>query len=139
MVDQPCYPGLVSQMGTQLDNLDAHDGWQPSKGHAGAAVLPALCAFAERSASVSGPEALAAMVLGYEIPYRASIALHTTADDYHTSGAWSAHRHICGTVNRIPYAVGFMPHRCGTELKADIFVISKHDSGYKNHDVCFLS
>ncbi|MFT6303412.1 MAG: 2-methylcitrate dehydratase PrpD, partial [Pseudomonadales bacterium] len=48
MVDQPCYPGLVSQMGTQLDNLDAHDGWQPSKGHAGAAVLPALCAFAER-------------------------------------------------------------------------------------------
>jgi hypothetical protein len=68
MVDQPCYPGLVSQMGTQLDNLDAHDGWQPSKGHAGAAVLPALCAFAERSASVSGPEALAAMVLGAKYP-----------------------------------------------------------------------
>jgi len=29
-------PGFGFAMGTQLDNLDAHDGWQPSKGHAGA-------------------------------------------------------------------------------------------------------
>lgn len=83
-------PGFGFAMGTQLDNLDAHDGWQPSKGHAGAALLPALCAFTEGSASVSGPEALAAMVLGYEISYRASIALHATVDDYHTSGAWNS-------------------------------------------------
>lgn len=83
-------PGFGFAMGTQLDNLDAHDGWQPSKGHAGAALLPALCAFAEGSESVSGPEALAAMVLGYEISYRASVALHNTVDDYHTSGAWNA-------------------------------------------------
>jgi 2-methylcitrate dehydratase PrpD len=83
-------PGFGFAMGTQLDNLDAHDGWQPSKGHAGAALLPALCAFAEGSTSVSGHEALVAMVLGYEISYRASIALHATVDDYHTSGAWNA-------------------------------------------------
>jgi len=82
-------PGFGFAMGTQLDNLDAHDGWQPSKGHAGAALLPALCAFAEGSKSVSGPEAIVSMVLGYEISYRASIALHATVDDYHTSGAWN--------------------------------------------------
>jgi len=83
-------PGFGFAMGTQLDNLDAHDGWQPSKGHAGAALFPALCAFAEGSESVSGPEALAAMVVGYEISYRASVALHLTVEDYHTSGAWNA-------------------------------------------------
>ncbi len=74
---------------TQIDNLDAHDGWQPSKGHAGAALFPALCAFAEVQ-KVSGREALVAMVLGYEIGYRAALALHTTVEDYHTSGAWNS-------------------------------------------------
>ena len=83
-------PGFGFAMGTQLDNLDAHDGWQPSKGHAGAAIFPALCAFAEARQRVSGPEALAALVLGYEVSYRAARALHTTVDDYHTSGAWNA-------------------------------------------------
>lgn len=83
-------PGFGFAMGTQLDNLDAHDGWQPSKGHAGAALLPALCAFAEGAASVSGREALAAMIVGYEVSYRAAVALHATVDDYHTSGAWNS-------------------------------------------------
>ena len=83
-------PGFGFAMATQLDNLDAHDGWQPSKGHAGAALFPALCAFAEAEAALSGREALAAMVIGYEIAYRAAIALHTTVSDYHTSGAWNA-------------------------------------------------
>ncbi len=83
-------PGFGFAMATQLDNLDAHDGWQPSKGHAGAALLPALCAFAEDAAAVAGREALAAMVVGYEIAYRAAAALHATVADYHTSGAWNA-------------------------------------------------
>jgi len=83
-------PGFGYAMATQLDNLDAHDGWQPSKGHAGAALFPALCAFAEAETEVAGTEALVAMVLGYEISYRAAIALHATVNDYHTSGAWNA-------------------------------------------------
>ncbi len=74
---------------TQIDNLDAHDGWQPSKGHAGAALFPALCAFAEAQ-NVSGQEALVAMVIGYEVGYRAAAALHGTVEDYHTSGAWNS-------------------------------------------------
>ena len=83
-------PGFGFAMATQLDNLDAHDGWQPSKGHAGAALLPALAAFAFDCGKLSGPDALAAMVVGYEISYRAALALHATVDDYHTSGAWNA-------------------------------------------------
>lgn len=83
-------PGVAFALATQLDNLDAHDGWQPSKGHAGAALLPALAAFADAAGNVSGREAIAALVMGYELAYRASAALHATTADYHTSGAWNA-------------------------------------------------
>ncbi|MEM8749674.1 MAG: MmgE/PrpD family protein [Pseudomonadota bacterium] len=83
-------PGFAFAMATQLDNLDAHDGWQPSKGHAGAALFPALAAFAEEQAAMSGREALINMVIGYELSYRAAAALHATVEDYHTSGAWNA-------------------------------------------------
>lgn len=83
-------PGAAFAMATQLDNLDAHDGWQPSKGHAGAALLPALLALAEDADSLSGREALMLMIAGYEVSYRAAAALHGTVPDYHTSGAWNA-------------------------------------------------
>ncbi|MEL7542358.1 MAG: MmgE/PrpD family protein [Pseudomonadota bacterium] len=89
-------PGFAFALGTQIDNFDAHDGWQPSKGHAGVALLPGLLAFAQGypprdgSAHVSGRDALAALVVGYEVGYRAAVALHHTVSDYHTSGAWNA-------------------------------------------------
>jgi len=82
-------PGFGFAMATQIDNLDAHDGWQPSLGHAGAALFPALVAFAA-AGDLSGREALTAFISGYEIAYRAALALHATVDDYHTSGAWNA-------------------------------------------------
>ncbi len=83
-------PGFGFAMAAQIDNLDAHDGWQPSKGHAGAALFPALAAFAEAEKSITGQEAIVAMVIGYELAYRAAYALHETVTDYHTSGAWNA-------------------------------------------------
>ncbi|MCL4767609.1 MAG: MmgE/PrpD family protein [Hyphomicrobiaceae bacterium] len=83
-------PGAAYALATQLDNLDAHDGWQPSKGHAGAALLPALVAMAEAVPDLAGREALVALIVGYEVSYRAAWALHATAADYHTSGAWNA-------------------------------------------------
>lgn len=83
-------PGAAFALATQLDNLDAHDGWQPSKGHAGAALLPALAAFADAQPELTGREALAALIVGYEVAYRAAWALHATTADYHTSGAWNA-------------------------------------------------
>jgi 2-methylcitrate dehydratase PrpD len=83
-------PGAAFALAAALDNLDAHDGWQPSKGHAGAALFPALVALAEAQPALSGREALTALVIGYETAYRAAAALHATTADYHTSGAWNA-------------------------------------------------
>ncbi|MDE0347797.1 MAG: MmgE/PrpD family protein, partial [Boseongicola sp.] len=40
-------PGAAFAAATQTDNLDAHDGFNPTKGHVGCAVVPALCALAE--------------------------------------------------------------------------------------------
>ena len=40
-------PGAAWAAATQIDNLDAHDGFNPVKGHIGCAVVPALFAFAD--------------------------------------------------------------------------------------------
>ncbi|WP_027056037.1 MmgE/PrpD family protein [Mesorhizobium erdmanii] len=82
--------GAAYAAATQIDNLDGHDGYSPTKGHIGVAVVPALAALAEARPDLSGPEALASLIVGYEIAGRAGIALHATVSDYHTSGAWNA-------------------------------------------------
>jgi 2-methylcitrate dehydratase PrpD len=73
---------------TQIDSLDAHDGFSRAKGHAGCGLLPAVLAFCEGNSEFTGREFLTSMVIGYEIACRAGLALHDTACDYHTSGAW---------------------------------------------------
>jgi len=73
-----------------IDSFDAHDGHVLTKGHMGVAVLPALLALVEDGFTADGAEILTGIVLGYEIATRAGIALHATASDYHTSGAWNA-------------------------------------------------
>ncbi|GAB5446262.1 MmgE/PrpD family protein [Gymnodinialimonas sp.] len=83
-------PGAAFATATQIDNLDAHDGYNPTKGHIGCAVVPALCAFAERLPDLSARDALTALVMSYEFSARAAITLHGTVSDYHTSGAWNA-------------------------------------------------
>ncbi len=75
---------------TQTDNLDGHDGYNPTKGHIGVVVVPALAALAEHCPDLTGPQALAAVITGYEIAGRAGLSLHATVSDYHTSGAWNA-------------------------------------------------
>jgi 2-methylcitrate dehydratase PrpD len=81
---------------TAIDALDAHDGHVLTKGHAGAAVLPALLALVdgakpgEPAAAIDAHELLTCLVLGYEVATRAGIALHATASDYHCSGAWNS-------------------------------------------------
>ncbi|WP_071674158.1 MmgE/PrpD family protein [Nioella nitratireducens] len=82
--------GVVFAAATQTDNLDAHDGFNLTKGHIGVAVVPTLAALAHDLPDLSGPDALTALVLGYEIAGRAGIALHATVADFHTSGAWNA-------------------------------------------------
>lgn len=73
-----------------IDSFDAHDGHPLTKGHAGCGSLAALLAFAGDGAAMSGRDALGHLILSYEIAIRAGIALHATASDYHTSGAWVA-------------------------------------------------
>ncbi|MDA0707578.1 MAG: MmgE/PrpD family protein [Proteobacteria bacterium] len=72
-----------------IDSLDAHDGQVLTKGHIGVVIIPTLFAMPE-TANLSGKELLDAIIIGYEIGTRAGIALHATACDYHTSGAWNA-------------------------------------------------
>ena len=83
-------PGAAYAAATQIDNLDAHDGYNLTKGHIGCAVIPALCAFAEHMPNLTGREALAALAISYEMSARAAISLHASVTDYHTSGAWNA-------------------------------------------------
>lgn len=83
-------PGTLFAAAAQIDNLDAHDGYNPSKGHTGVVAVPALLAFAQTVAPLRPEEALAALVVGYEVGARAAIALHMTVRDYHSSGAWNA-------------------------------------------------
>ncbi|WP_159587768.1 MmgE/PrpD family protein [Chelativorans xinjiangense] len=80
--------GAALAGGMTIDALDGHDGHKLTKGHVGCGVLPACLAFAETQRQDDGGEFLTALVLGYEIGTRAGIALHRTAPDYHSSGAW---------------------------------------------------
>jgi 2-methylcitrate dehydratase PrpD len=73
-----------------IDSFDAHDGHPLTKGHIGVSVLPTLLALAELGHVKDGRDLLTSLVIGYEIGTRAGIALHRTACDYHTSGAWGA-------------------------------------------------
>lgn len=76
---------------SQIDAFDAHDGHALTKGHAGVAILPSVLAVMDAEGGRHrGRELIAAVVAGYEIATRAGIALHRTALDYHTSGAWNA-------------------------------------------------
>ena len=82
--------GAAYAAATQIDNLDAHDGYNPVKGHIGVAIVPAMLALAEQAGPIDGAEALMLVTLGYEIAGRAGLALHASVSDYHTSGAWNA-------------------------------------------------
>ncbi|WRH64451.1 MAG: MmgE/PrpD family protein [Fuscovulum sp.] len=82
--------GATLAGGMTIDAYDAHDGHRLTKGHAGCAALPAAMAMAEATAKLDGGDLMVSLLLGYEIGTRAGIALHRTACDYHTSGAWTA-------------------------------------------------
>lgn len=73
-----------------IDAYDAHDGHKLTKGHAGVVAFPSLLAVEDELApSIDGAEFLTRFVVGVEVALRAGIALHRTACDYHTSGAWN--------------------------------------------------
>lgn len=73
-----------------IDSVDAHDGWRPSKGHAGCHVVPAALACCEAEGVEGGDELLAQIVIGYEIGCRVAAVQHATVPEYHASGSWGA-------------------------------------------------
>jgi 2-methylcitrate dehydratase PrpD len=76
---------------TAIESLDGHDGHSLTKGHAGVALLPAILAVSERRpAGLGDAELLVSLVKGYELAIRCGLALHATAPDYHSSGAWNS-------------------------------------------------
>ncbi len=88
-VMSPAGAALVG--GMVIDAVDSHDGHSLTKGHVGCGVLPTLLAVTEaQGATLSGDRFMALLVAGYEIGTRAGIALHRSAADYHSSGAWNA-------------------------------------------------
>ena len=80
-------PGAVLAHATACDAVDMHDGFQLTKGHAGAALIPAALALVKTE--TTGRELLTMLAIGYEIAVRAGVTLHATVTDYHTSGAWN--------------------------------------------------
>ena len=83
-------PGVALAGGMTIDALDAHDGHNLTKGHIGAALIPSIFALCAYQKSDDGEAFLNAIILGYELGVRFGQALHATASDYHSSGAWMA-------------------------------------------------
>ncbi|WP_343115671.1 MmgE/PrpD family protein [Ostreiculturibacter nitratireducens] len=82
--------GAALAGGISIDSMDGHDGHKLTKGHAGCGVLPSVLAYFDAEGLSDEREFLTQMAIGYEVATRAGIALHRTACDYHTSGAWVA-------------------------------------------------
>ncbi len=81
--------GVALALGMTIDALDGHDGFNPAKGHIGCPLFAGLWPLALQ-AGATGQQLLEAMVLGYEVGARVSMAQHGTVADYHTSGSWGA-------------------------------------------------
>ncbi|WP_127112448.1 MmgE/PrpD family protein [Shimia sediminis] len=81
--------GAALAAGITIDSIDAHDGFNPAKGHIGAPLFPAALMLGHVH-GISGVEFLTTIAMGYEIGARVSVAQHGTCPDYHTSGSWGA-------------------------------------------------
>jgi len=69
--------------------LDIDDGFRPAKGHPGAVIIPATLAQAE-AVGASGKEFLSAVLVGYEVGMRASVAWHASQPLFSGSGSWGS-------------------------------------------------
>ncbi len=106
--------GAVLAHAMSIDSLDIHDNCNLVKGHAGVSIIPAtLGMIEEQKQKISGQEVLTSIILGYEIAIRAGLALHNTACDYHSSGAWNvlgcaavAARHLGLNTEKTRHALG---------------------------------
>lgn len=106
--------GAALAGGMIIDSVDSHDGHSLTKGHVGCAVLPALLAVTEATVpDFKGTQLLRLLVAGYEIGTRAGIALHRSAAEYHSSGAWNALTCAALTGHLLGLDVGRFRHALG--------------------------
>ena len=82
--------GLAFAGAATIDAVDGHDGHQSCKGHASVALLPSLLAEQDALPARDMEDLLVDFIVGSEIALRAGLALHASAPDYHSSGAWNA-------------------------------------------------
>jgi len=69
--------------------LDIDDGFRLAKGHPGAMIVPAALAVAEATGA-TGKAFLEAVLVGYEVGMRASVAWHGRRPFYSGSGSWGS-------------------------------------------------
>lgn len=81
--------GVALAAGMTIDSVDAHDGFNPAKGHIGCPLFPAVLAISLEQ-DISGMEFLSTLLMGYEFGARVAMEQHETVPDYHTSGSWGA-------------------------------------------------
>lgn len=81
--------GAAFANGVLANVLDLDDGHSFTKGHPGAAVIPAAVAVAEY-VGATPEETLTAIAVGYEIAIRAGISQHAALPLYHGTGSWGA-------------------------------------------------
>jgi 2-methylcitrate dehydratase PrpD len=82
--------GATWANGVCASALDMDDGHRLAMGHPGAAVIPTALAFAEAK-QASGREFLAAVVAGYEVGVRVSVARNEHYKSHHyATGIWGA-------------------------------------------------
>ena len=82
--------GAALANGIAANGLDMDDGYNLTKGHPGAALLPVLLASSELATGADGRGFLAALVVGYELAIRAAMIRHATYTTYHSTGSWGA-------------------------------------------------
>jgi 2-methylcitrate dehydratase PrpD len=85
---QPAYAAFANSAAASA--LDLDDGHRAGGGHPGAAVIPAVLAVAQQVGAV-WPEALAALVAGYEVGVRVSAARDFASLDTLATGRWCAY------------------------------------------------
>jgi 2-methylcitrate dehydratase PrpD len=70
--------------------LDLDDGHRAARGHPGACVIPVVLSVAATEPSVTAADALAAIIVGYEVGVRIAAAQNPEGIPTHQSGRWSA-------------------------------------------------
>lgn len=81
--------GAAFANGYAANGLDIDHCGQYTKGHPGAQIFPVALALAEKLGA-SGPEMMAAMVVGYEVAHRTARLWHDHHTIYQACGSWGS-------------------------------------------------